>query len=99
MITVNAIKESAGHYHGIGEQYERRVSTAAANRLAGMYPLPVMGSEIVVALAPERGRLYLANISGAFYVRCYTWPVQDWPQVFQVRVIDKPTPDKQTTNN
>lgn len=78
----------AGMYYGV--QYMVRVSPKNAKAFAGMYPLPRMGYEITVAIAPAshgfKSYLMLKNISGDYYLASHTDSVDRWPEVFKVEV-------------
>jgi len=69
----------------IGLTHAKRVWPAEARRYAGMYPVPEMGHEIVVAFTADRmHKLYLANVSGHFYLRSYDTARDKWTEVFKV---------------
>lgn len=74
-----------------GKDYMGRISLKSARELCGMYPLPVVGSETVVALRPNGPRLYVANISGAYVLRSAQAKVDQWPELFGVRFVRKPS--------
>lgn len=86
MITV---KETAPHNpneapgDNYGANHQGRISAKDARALCGMYQLPLMGYETVVAVVPG-ARLYVANMSGAYFLRSPSVPVHAWPVVFGV---------------
>lgn len=69
--------------------FTKQVTKRQARNLAGMYPIPMMGDEIVVALKHINGMWYeklrLQNVSGTFQLHSNNVPVEDWPNVFQVK--------------
>lgn len=73
-----------------GHAERLRISTADAKRLEPLYPLPRMGTEVVVrSTTDSRGRgatLWLANESGRYFVHSSTTPLVDWADVFGVSV-------------
>lgn len=75
-----------------GPAWMRRVSRKTAIALCGGYPLPQMGTESIVALAPDgfggRTRLVVQNVSGDFYVASADTAVDQWPTVFRVEVSE-----------
>lgn len=75
---------------GFGQDYEAPVSKAVAKRFAGMYPLPRMGYEIVVAIAGDSFagwlRLHLQNISGQYVLASTSCKRSEWPEIFKVNV-------------
>lgn len=78
-----------------GRDYMVRISAKTARQLAGMYPVPHMGYEIVVGIAPcqfglSPHRLTLQNLSGDFYLACSSRKVEEWPEVFRVQVTRAP---------
>ena len=68
-----------------GASHQARISRVTARNLCGMYPLPEMGSETGIAMSPGV-RLYVQNISGAYYIASPSVPVDAWPEVFRVTV-------------
>jgi hypothetical protein len=55
-----------------------------------MYPLPQIGYETVVAVAPlYKDRLYVANIGGEYVIRCASAKIENWPETFGVEVKRK----------
>lgn len=78
-----------GHPDGYGREHMCPISKRTAAALCGMYPLPDMGSETAVALNNTdlcKPRLYVANISGKYYLRCSHYRAQYWPEIFGVAV-------------
>lgn len=71
------------NFENFGVEYMVRVSKSTAKGLAGMYPMPAMSEEICIAIP----RLFLANISGRYYVRHGSIPVRDWTKVFKIEVV------------
>lgn len=90
MITVKTLSFDlvAGSSCNMGESHQRRISRPTARAMCGMYPLPDMGAETVVAIGKDlnRSRLYVQNISGHFYLACPHASVPKWPEVFGVTV-------------
>lgn len=79
-----------------GPRYMRQISRASAVKLCGMYPLPPMGSETVVAVAKDQFgfgwvRLQVQNVSGTFYIASTDIPVDQWVEVFKVEMIEPAT--------
>lgn len=77
--------------HPTGENYAVHLTRKSAQRLCGMYPLPQMGYEVVVALAKREidsgfDRLFVQNVSGEFFAYCPTWSKDHWPDVFKVEI-------------
>jgi len=66
-----------------------RISAKSARALCGMYPLPGVGSETVVALRPNGPRLYVSNISGDYVLRSAQARVSAWPELFGVTLVRK----------
>jgi hypothetical protein len=75
---------------GYGQDYEHKIGPKTARSFCGMYPLPKMGYETLVAIAPDaygfKQRLYVQNISGTFVLASSTTKKQDWEEVFKVKV-------------
>lgn len=74
----------------MGPDHMARVGRSTAQMMAGMYPMPQMGCELVVGYTKFDGvvsRLLLANISGDWYLTSYTTKVEHWPKVFLVEII------------
>lgn len=76
-----------GAHWSYGADYMRGISKASAKVLCGRNPTPAVGYETVVAIAPDGSRLYVKNMSGAFYLACSSARVDRWPELFQVAVI------------
>lgn len=82
----------SGAHWSYGPDYMRGISRASAAKLCGMYPLPPMGSEIVVAIRPDpvwstfKKRLSVQNVSGSFFLASTDTRVDAWPSVFGVEV-------------
>lgn len=91
MITVKqtGVPES-GNSWSYGPDYMRKISDASARALCGMYPLPKIGHETIVAIKPGgwgfKLRLTVQNIGGAFFIASTGAKVCDWPSVFGVTV-------------
>lgn len=91
------IKQTGGAEHAgfasMGDDHMRRISTATARQLCGMYPLPSMGYETVVAFARDVSfpsfvhRLHVQNVSGVYFVACSSCTVDQWPDVFKVQIV------------
>ena len=76
-----------GAHWSYGPDHMRKVSKATARGLCGMFPLPEMGSERLVAFTSDRSnRLYVQNVSGDFYVASETAKIERWPELFRVEV-------------
>ena len=95
MITIKQHREQPDSAYTVGmgwyygADHMRRIGRKDAAKLVGLYPLPEVGSEVVVAIKPDSlftRRLYVKNISGHFYVASHDAPVIDWPEVFSVEV-------------
>ena len=75
---------------GMGADYERLISKKTALNLCGMYPLPRMGEEIVVAIKSDpdysafRLRLMVGNYSGRFVITSHDVKRSRWSDVFGV---------------
>ena len=73
-----------------GPDYMVKISKPNARAFCGMYPLPTMGSETVVAVAKiQHGfkvELTVQNISGSFYLASSQVQVKDWADIFKVTV-------------
>lgn len=76
-----------------GKDYMGRISAKSARALCGMYPVPKVGEETLVALRPNGPRLYVSNISGHFVLRSAQARVSEWPSLFGV------TFERKQTNN
>lgn len=89
-ITSRGIPPAGAHW-SYGPDNMRQIGRAAALKLCGMYPLPGMGHETIVGLAADGyggyRRLYVQNVSGTFYAASVDARVEDWPAVFQVRMV------------
>ena len=61
-----------------------------ARALCGMYSLPAVGYETVVAIKPDgmgfKRRLQVANVSGDFYAVSYDTPRSEWAAEFRVQI-------------
>jgi len=83
--------DRAGGFNGYcGPNHDVPVShvTAVALTLGPIQTLPRMGYEVPVASCPEKqATLFLANISGTYWLRCHNWSVDHWPAVFGVAVM------------
>ena len=74
----------------MGPDHMVRVDRSRARMMAGMYPMPRPGHELVVGYTKVDGvisRLMLANILGHWYLSSNTAPVGLWPTVFLVEII------------
>lgn len=84
--------EDAG-FQSMGDDHMRKISANTARQLCGMYPLPYMGYETVVAFARDRAfpsfahRLHVQNVSGVYFVACSSCTVDQWPGVFKVQIV------------
>lgn len=67
-----------------GKDYMGRISPKSARALCGMYPVPKVGEETVVALRPNGPRLYVSNLGGSFVLRSAQARVSEWPSLFGV---------------
>lgn len=85
-------KPVPGAHWSYGSNYMRRISKNTAASLCGMYPLPSMGCETIVAVKrdPWRGneRLVVQNISGDYYVASCDRSIDQWPEIFGVQIIN-----------
>lgn len=91
------IKQTGGAEHAgfasMGNDHMRRISTATARQLCGMYPAPDMGYETVVAFTRDihfpafAHRLHVQNISGSYFIACSSYMVEQWPDVFKVQIV------------
>lgn len=74
-------------YSEMGALFERVVGRRTARALAGLYPFPPPGDEIIVALNPETGdRLRLGNFNGTLVVLSRDVPASMWYEVFKVNL-------------
>ncbi|WP_232456007.1 hypothetical protein [Burkholderia ubonensis] len=75
---------------GYGLDFEVNLSKREAKALCGMYPLPAIGNETIVAVAPDgyggRYRLYVQNVSGMYVLASYQVRRAKWKEVFGVEV-------------
>lgn len=82
----------ADSHWSYGPDYMRRISKPNAQALCGMFPLPRLGYETVVAVVPDgyggRKRLHVQNVAGHFYLASTDTRVQDWPATFGVQIKD-----------
>lgn len=88
MMTIKqtGLPQSGAHW-SYGPDYMRQISERSARNLCGMYPLPRIGYETVVAFNPaSRSRLFVQNISGAYFVASTDTRVSAWYDVFGVIV-------------
>ena len=80
-------------HENFGSEYQVCVTPTTARRLCGMYPVPEIGCETVVAIVQTdlgfKYRLQVANIGGQVVVRSSAMTVDQWPDVFRVQVIKK----------
>ena len=80
----------------MGPDHMARIDRSRARMMAGMYPMPRPGHELVVGYTKFDGvisRLMLSNILGDWYLASDTTRVEHWPQVFLVEIIPpKPEP-------
>ena len=74
-----------------GKDYMGRISPKSARALCGMYPVPKVGEETVVALRPNGPRLYVSNLGGSFVLRSAQARVSEWPSLFGVTFERKPS--------
>lgn len=78
--------------HSMGDKYMVRIGDKSARALCGMYPMPNMGHEIIVAIAPDKqfpsfkNRLLVQNISGQYFLASNSVEVTAWPDVFKIEV-------------
>lgn len=90
-IRQTGLPESGNHW-SYGPGHMRKISARSAAALCGMYPTPRMGYETTVAAANDGyGGMYLLcvqNISGTFYLASASVQVDDWPETFQVKIIE-----------
>lgn len=78
-----------GNTWSYGADHMRAISKATARTLCGMYPLPAMGSETLVAISRDRvHRLRVQNVSGSFFVASTTAKVAQWSDVFGIEVVE-----------
>jgi len=92
MLTITARgNPPSGNHWSYGPEFMQRIGRAAALKLCGMYPLPEVGYQTIVALAADGfggyRRLEVQNISGDFYAACTNVKVGEWPEVFRVRLV------------
>lgn len=80
----------SGNHWSYGPDHMRKISRSSARGLCGMYPLPAVGYETIVAVKPDgfggRLRLTVQNVSGEFFIASTDAKVSDWPQTFGVDV-------------
>ena len=78
----------SGMYYG--PDYMVKISKPNAKAFCGMYPLPAMGSETVIAVAKiQHGfkvELTVQNISGCYYLASSQVPLNEWPETFKVMI-------------
>lgn len=67
---------------GMGLDYEAKISPKKARQYAGMYPLPRLGYEILIARTLGNNVLKLGNVSGAYVLFSHTTPKCAWRDVF-----------------
>lgn len=90
MITVKeSVPFSSNFAHACRENYGKdymgRISPKSARALCGMYPVPRVGEETVVALRPNGPRLYVSNLGGAYVLRSAQAKYTEWPDMFGVK--------------
>lgn len=92
MIRIRQLGEPPIDAHwSYGKAFMRRISMPNARALCGMFPLPPMGSETVVALKRDGSfnqRLCVQNISGHYYLASCDTGVKRWPEVFGVEIVE-----------
>ena len=77
---------------GFGLDYEKQITKKTAKSLCGMYPLPRIGYETVIAIKPDPiysgfwFRLMVQNISGQLVLTSNNVPKSQWSNVFGVSV-------------
>ncbi|MBB5409257.1 hypothetical protein HDG34_003198 [Paraburkholderia sp. HC6.4b] len=90
-IRQTGLPESGNHW-SYGRDYMRRISAGSARKLCGLYPMPRMGYETIVAVANDgyggKYHLCVQNISGIWFLACTSVPVADWPEIFQVKIVE-----------
>lgn len=64
--------------------HEKQVSRRTALALAGMYPMPTNGGDIVVAITRGKEKLFLMNVNGTYWLRSNEWSREHWKAVFGV---------------
>lgn len=69
--------------HPYGDKYAVKVSKAKAKSFCGIFPLPSIGSETLVALT-RAGKLYVQNVSGVYFLASPFVPVEHWKTEFGV---------------
>ncbi|MHC0508802.1 hypothetical protein [Achromobacter aegrifaciens] len=95
-MSITRIKQTglppANAHWSYGPAWMRRVSRKTAAALCAGYPLPQMGHETIVAVAPDgwggKNRLVVQNVGGDFYVASTDAPVDQWATVFRVEVSE-----------
>lgn len=74
-----------------GNEHTLQISKGEAKKLCGMYPLPEVGYETVVAFKQDlligRLRLYVQNVSGSYMIASSQVRVSDWDSVFGVHIV------------
>lgn len=75
---------------GMGDSYELPITKKQARALCGMYPLPGIGRETVVALKPDPiysafwFRLNVGNYGGVYVATSCNVARDQWPEIFGV---------------
>ena len=81
----------SGNHWSMGPNHMRRISRKSAKGLCGIYPIPEVGYETIVALKDDgyggKFRLYVQNVSGDYYVASSQVTVEKWPEIFQVELV------------
>lgn len=69
---------------GFGVDCEAPLTKKQAKALCGMYPLPGVGEEMLVAINADRFRLKVGNFSGSFVAFSADLPRNTWQARFGV---------------
>lgn len=90
MIKIKSIGSADGAgFQSMGNDRMCEVSQRTARKLCGMYPMPAMGYETVVAVKHDHLiwlRLVVQNVSGKYFLCSANVLINQWGTVFGVEV-------------
>lgn len=78
---------NSGAHWSYGPDHMCRIGKAVALKLCGMYPMPQMGSETVVAITRAARPLTVQNISGEYFLASTSHAIAQWPDVYGITIL------------
>lgn len=79
------------HTHSFGESHAVKIGKVKARQFCGMYPMPDVGYEVIVAITSDdtfsafKHRLMVQNISGEYWLCSSSVSREEWPVIFKVQ--------------